>query len=192
MHEGPKSQPPLSAVPDPLLAQLAERFDAEGTVQRPDLVVARVAAAKVVPALGWLKHETPYVQLTLLSAVDWIEDGEFQLSYLVTAPSERRTLLLTTRIDREAATAESVHTLWPQAVTYEQELNEMYGIHFPGSPRQGVDFVLEGWTELPPMRRDFDTLEYCERVHPARDGRETVASRPYIGKAAGEKGYLHD
>ena len=72
------------------------------------------------------------------------------------------------------AEAESIHTLWPEAVTYEQEFNEMYGITFPGSPRQGVEFMLEGWTDMPPMRRDFDTVEYCERTYEFRPGRHSV------------------
>ncbi len=91
--------------------------------QRDDLLQVGVAAGTVVPLLTWLKLHTPYVQLTHMSAVDWIEDGEFQLTYIVTDPEGHRALMVTTRIEREAATADSVWELWPQAVTYEQEIN---------------------------------------------------------------------
>ncbi|NOZ78730.1 MAG: NADH-quinone oxidoreductase subunit C, partial [Acidobacteria bacterium] len=135
---------------------------------------------------------TPYVQLTHMSAVDWIEDGELQLTYLLTDPKAHVSLMVCTRIGRGDAEAESIHVLWPQAVTYEQEINEMFGIHFPGSPRQGVPFILEGWNDIPPMRRDFDTVAYVDKHHPSRPGREHTDPRAYIGKVFGERGYLHD
>ncbi len=174
-----------------ILTELQQRFGCtRGWRQRDDLFGADLPAAQVLPALCWLKTNTPLVQLTHLTAVDWIEDGEFQLVYLLTDPVGRRALMVNTRIDRECPTAESVHHLWPQAVTYEQEINEMFGIEFPGSPRQGVPFILEGWQEIPPMRRDFDTLAYVERHHPMRPGREHTDPRTYVGKVFGERGYL--
>jgi len=74
----------------------------------------------------------------------------------------------------------SIHTLWAQAWTYQRELRELWGIDFPGSPRIEEDFCLEGWDEIPPMRREFDTVEYCERTFESRDGRETVDPREHM------------
>lgn len=139
--------------------------------QRPDLGEVCINAKDAVAVLEWLKHHTGYIHLTHFSVVDWLEENEFQLTYLVTDPNAHHTLMISARIDREKSEAESIHTLWPEAVTYEQEFNEMYGIHFPGSPRQGVEFMLEGWTAMPPMRRDFDTLEYCKETYEFRPGR---------------------
>ncbi|MEN8150907.1 MAG: NADH-quinone oxidoreductase subunit C [Planctomycetota bacterium] len=177
----------LEALP----AEIGRRFPA-ATIRelKPDLTRAEFEAGDLVPLLSWLKGSTPWVQLTHLSAVDWIEDDAFELIYLVTAPDLRHTLMVSTRIDREAATADSVHDLWLQAETYEQEINEMFGISFPASPRQGVEFILEGWEDMPPMRRDFDTLEYTRKTHPERPGREHTDSRKYVGRTFGEKGYL--
>ena len=142
--------------------------------QRSDLALVEVDAEKVVGLLTWMRRSTSYTQLTHMSAVDWIEDGEFQISYLVTDPDAHLTVIVCCRIDREGEDAESIHALWPEAVTYEQELNEMYGIRFPGSPRQGVDFLLEGWDGPPPMRRDFDTLKFAEERYGFRPGREHI------------------
>lgn len=141
---------------------------------RPDLAEVAVDAARMAPILTWLKTATGYQQLTLMSAVDWLEDEEFQLTYLVTDPVVRHTLMLTTRIPRQPAVAESVHGLWDEAVTYEQELYEMFGIHFPGSPRQGENFILEDWPHGPPMRRDFDTLAFAEANYEFRPGRHSL------------------
>jgi NADH-quinone oxidoreductase subunit C len=63
-------------------------------------------------------------------------------------------------IDRENAEMTSIHTLWAQAWAYQRELREMYGVRFPGSPRLDENFCLEGWDDIPPMRRDFDTAAY--------------------------------
>lgn len=160
--------------------------------QRADLMQIGVAPDKVRSLLGWLENFTGFNSLMHLSAVDWIEDGEFQLTYMLTDWEKKVSMQVCVRIDREKAEAESVHELWPQAVTYEQEINEMFGINFPGSPRMGVDFILEGWNDIPPMRRDFDTVKYVEKHHPFRPGRHHIDPRERMRTAFGEKGYLHD
>jgi NADH-quinone oxidoreductase subunit C len=91
-------------------------------------------------------------------------------------------LCVTIPVDREKAKADSIHHLWPAAVTYEQELFEMFGIDFPGSPRVGKNFILEGWEDLPPMRRDFDTRKYSEEVYYERPGRVTHEPREHMRK----------
>ncbi len=177
--------------PRQVISELQSRFgDCEVHHQRVDLIRVRIEQRKLLPVLSWLRGDTPFVQLTHITAIDWLEEGEFELVYLVTAPTLLTSLMICIRVNREQATAESVFNLWLHAETYEQEINEMFGIDFPGSPRQGVPFILEAWQDMPPMRRDFDTVEYCERTHPERPGREHNDSRVYIGKKFGEKGFL--
>ncbi len=175
------------------LGAIRRRFTViSSTTRRKDLEMIEVENDTILPLLSWLKHHTPLVQLTHVTAVDWIEEEQFQLSYLLTDPVGCTSLIVSTRIDRNEAEMESIHTLWPQAVTYEQEINEMFGIFFPGSPRQGVSFILEDWKDIPPMRRDFDTLEYTREHHPFRPGREHIDPRAYIGRVVGERGYHED
>ena len=85
-------------------------------------------------------------------------------------------------IEREDAEMTSIHTLWAQAWTYQRELHELWGIDFPGSPRVEEDFCLEGWDEIPPMRREFDTVEYCERTFTNREGSGTVNPREHMAE----------
>lgn len=171
-----------------IVKELDNRFGVlSSRQQRPDLGAVEIAAKDAVAALEWLKHHGGYIHLTHFSVVDWLEEDEFQLTYLVTDPDARHTLMVSARIDRETATAESIHTLWPEAVTYEQEFNEMYGIQFPGSPRQGVEFLLEGWTAMPPMRRDFDTVKYCEDTYDFRPGRHHVDPKEVRAKFQAER-----
>ncbi|MBN2781385.1 MAG: NADH-quinone oxidoreductase subunit C, partial [Candidatus Marinimicrobia bacterium] len=73
-----------------------------------------------------------------------------------------------------------IHHLWKQAATYQRELKEMFGIDFPGSPRIDEPFILEGWQDIPPYRRDFDTKKYSEETYFPRPGRTTHDPADYM------------
>jgi NADH-quinone oxidoreductase subunit C len=145
----------------------------ELTEQRPDLAFVTVPAAHLRPALLHLRDREGFTHLVLLTAVDWIEEGQFQLTYLLCNRQEARDIGLRVMIPRDGATMESIHDVWPTAATYQRELREMFGIDFPGSPRLHEEFILEGWNDIPPYRRDFDTLKYATANYNQRPGRET-------------------
>lgn len=164
------------------ITQLCDRYGgSDYQVKRPDLVFITLPKERLVDALVWLKA-TGYSHLVLLTAVDWIEQNLFQLTYIVNSPGEHRDLALRVMIDRSRPEMESIHLLWAQAATYQQELKEMFGIDFPGSPRQGEPFVLEGWHDIPPYRRDFDTKKYSEETFFPRPGRSTNDPREHMAK----------
>lgn len=142
--------------------------------QRPDLAFIELGPTHLRPALLHLRDREGFSHLVLLTAVDWLEAGQFQLTYLLCNRAAHLDLGLRVRIPRALATMESIHDLWPTAATYQRELREMFGIDFPGSPRLHEDFILEGWHEIPPYRRDFDTLEYARKAFAQRHGRETL------------------
>jgi NADH-quinone oxidoreductase subunit C len=50
-----------------------------------------------------------------------------------------------------------------------------------------VDFLLEGWTAMPPMRRDFDTVKYCEETYDFRPGRLHVDPKEVRAKFQAER-----
>ncbi len=176
------------------LEEMDQRFDVLWShQQRKKLWQIEVHPKQLKPMLTYLRTSTGFVQLNHLSAVDWLEENLFQLTYLMTDPHAHISVMVIIKIDRENPVAESVHEIWPVAITYEQEINEGFGIKFPGSPRQGIPFALDdGWNELPPMRRDFDTLEYVEREMGFKSGRKHTDPKTRVAKAAKQKGYLHD
>lgn len=145
----------------------------ELTEQRPDLGFVTVPAAWLRSTLLHLRDREGYTHLVLLTAVDWLEDGQFQLTYLLSNRSSAQDLGLRVLLPREGASMESIHDVWPTAATYQRELREMFGIDFPGSPRLHEEFILEGWNDIPPYRRDFDTLKYARANYTDRPGRET-------------------
>ncbi|MFO8086187.1 MAG: NADH-quinone oxidoreductase subunit C [Bacteroidales bacterium] len=166
---------------DKLLASLTTRFSlSDITEQREDLVFVTVRKEQLVSVLTHLRDTEGFSHFVLLSAVDWIEDNVFQLSYIVNHPQKHTDVVLRVLIDREDAVMESAHHLWKQIATYQRELFEMYGISFPGSPRVDEAFILEGWDDKPPMRRDFDTKKYSEETYFPRPGRETKDPKEHM------------
>ena len=143
------------------------------TVQREDLSFLTIKADQLRPLLGHLRDSEGFSHLVLITAVDGLEDGHFQLTYLLSNRKKRQDIGLRVMLPRESASMISIHDLWPTAATYQRELREMFGIDFPGSPRVNEEFILEGWKDLPPYRRDFDTLKYAQATYRDRPGRET-------------------
>lgn len=145
--------------------------------RRAGLGLMDVRRAYLRPLLRELRDEEGFTHLVLLTAVDWIESGHFQLTYLVNNRARGMDLGLRLMIEREGATGERIDDLWPTAATYQRELREMFGIAFPGSPHVEEEFILEGWGDMPPYRRDFDTLAYSRQTYAEREGRESEDPR---------------
>ncbi len=157
------------------LKQIEEIFGGRAvTAARPDLAFVTIPEEMALSALTWLRDRAGYRHLVLVSAVDRIERERFQLTYLLHSYETRTDIGVRVEIDRSEPVMESIHHLWAGAQVYQRELKEMFGIDFPGSPRVDEPFILEGWREIPPMRRDFDTRKYSLETYFPREGRSTV------------------
>jgi NADH-quinone oxidoreductase subunit C len=136
--------------------------------------------------LFYLKDEMGFIHLSHISCVDWIEEGEFELVFILWSPEEKIKVFVKTRIDRENPVMDNIDMIWRQANTYERELREMYGIQFTGLVAPD-EFILEDWQGPPPMRRDFDTEAYANKTFFHRPGREDAEDvRETITKRSGE------
>jgi len=139
------------------------------------------------PVLFYLKEQMGFKHLMHASVVDWIEEGELEMIFMLWAPKEKVKVFVKTRMDRNNAVMENLDMIWPQLNTYEREFKEMYGIEFNGlvAPKE---FILEDWDGPPPMRRDFDTEAYAKEVYSERKGREDAQDvRETIAKRSGEE-----
>ena len=147
-----------------LKEKIEARFaDAEARVQRAQRVIVSLAKDELATLLMWLKDEG-YHQLTLISCVDWLEEGEFELVYHVASHATGIHLMIKVRIDREDPVMLSMMHVYENAQPYEREIHEFFGVDFTGNDDL-APLYLDGWKELPPMRRDFDTAAYAERVY---------------------------
>ncbi len=164
-----------------LIKRLKEKFSISDTVyQREDEVFVSVKEKDAVALITHMKENEGFTHLVILTAVDWLEDGKFQLTYLLNNNTEKMDVGVRVFLGREHPEMESIHHLWKQAPTYQRELKEMFGIDFPGSPRIDEPFILEGWQEIPPYRRDFDTKAYTEETYFPRPGRKTYDPAEYM------------
>jgi len=145
----------------------------ELTEQRNNLSFITIKQEQLRPLLLHLRDKENFSHLVILTAVDWIEDNIFQLTYLLSNRKDAIDIGLRLMIPRDNAVMESIHDIWPTAATYQRELREMFGINFPDSPGVNDDFILEGWNDIPPYRRDFDTLKYSKENFSERPGRES-------------------
>ena len=157
-----------------ILKILGDRFEAtEPRMRRADLSFITVPGSRAVEAVTWMRDHGGFTHLVMISCVDRIEEGVFELVYLLNDPVAYLDIGICVEIDRDNAEMESMHHLWAGVRVYQRELHEMFGIDFPGSPGVEEPMILEGWDDIPPMRRDFDTLEYAERTYYPREGRST-------------------
>ncbi|HDL85021.1 MAG TPA: NADH-quinone oxidoreductase subunit C [Candidatus Acetothermia bacterium] len=147
-----------------LKEKLEARFaGVRADVKRQQRVVAFLPLDSVSTVLMWLKDEG-YHQLTLITCVDWIEEGQFELVYHVASHADGIHVMLKARVDRENPVALSITSLYENAQPYEREIHEFFGVDFTGNGNL-TPLYLDNWDDIPPMRRDFDTLAYSERKY---------------------------
>ena len=170
-----------------ILAKLNDVFDITGEIKSEKRVSIRADRKNVSSILLFLKKQKGYIHLNHISCVDWIEENEFELVYIVWNPKTKITVLVHTRIDRENPVMENIDTIWDQANTYEREFREMFGIEFPGLVG-AKEFILEDWDNIPPMRKDFNSQQYAKDTFTTRPGRENAQNvREAIQKRSGEE-----
>jgi NADH-quinone oxidoreductase subunit C len=116
----------------------------------------------VLKAEGW-------TQLSYLSAIDWIDDLKFEVVYIVFNWERGVHVQVRTLIERENPTMDSILPIFPGAKYYEREAHEFFGIAFPGNPEYHKQLILEGWDDIPPLRKDFDPRAYSDKKFPSRE-----------------------
>jgi len=145
--------------------------DLEVAVPEESRIAVTAENHSVLAILRFLK-DAGFNHLALLSAVDWIEENEFELCFILTSymqnddevtGRQRLHIILKTRIPREKPQFKTVIGIFPNAEPYEREIHELFGIKFEGHPRL-TPLLLEREYEIPPFRKDFDTRKYVKEV----------------------------
>ncbi len=108
-------------------------------------------------------REEGYRRLLTVSAVDWIEEGCYEVYFLAHHLEDRAYVKVTTEIPRDSPTVPSLSAIWPNAAMHEREMWELFGINPEGNPMLEPLF-LEDWIGPPPFRRDFNWREYVGRA----------------------------
>lgn len=141
----------------------------------------------ISPILFYLKDVMGFKHLSDANCVDWLEEGELELVFILWSPTEKIKVFVRTRLDRDNPELETLDMIWPQLHTYEREFREMFGVQFPGLEAPD-EFILEDWQGPPPYRRDFDTAAFAHDNFFERPGREDAQDvRETIAKRSGEE-----
>jgi NADH-quinone oxidoreductase subunit C len=158
----------MASMVDTLLQDVKSRYN----ILNVDLVDTNQVAIDVElitvhSLLTYLRGEG-WDQLSILTCVDWIDEGEFQLVYILFNWDKPIRIQLRTRISRENAKVETIMNIYPGAKYYERDVHEFFGIEFEGNPDSMKQLFLENWDDLPPLRKDFDSKAYSDRKYKAR------------------------
>jgi len=142
----------------------------EFTVSGSDLLVPAANLAEVARFLcddeDWRLD-----YLSCLTAVDYPDDGEIEVVYILYS-AEKRTgpLILKVRVPREEGQCRvpSVTPVWRGAEFQEREAYDLYGVSFDGHPDPRRILLWDGFKGHP-MRKDFvyedqDAIEYPEEM----------------------------
>jgi NADH-quinone oxidoreductase subunit C len=150
------------------------------TVKVPENAMLIVESEKeqVLAVLKFFRDKG-YAHLSLVSCVDWMEEKEFELVYILTSyfhmeeqkdkcvqksnKNRKLHIILKTRIPRKKAEFETSIPVFKNAEPYEREIHEFFGIKFKGHPKL-IPLFLEREYKIPPFRKDFDTRKYVEEV----------------------------
>jgi len=155
----------MSKEMDQLVKEMTDHFKViETTVVMKNQVAFDVTNQDVIGGLVYLKNQG-WRQLSILTCVDWIEVGEFQLVYILMNWDLGIRIQLRTRIARENPSFSTITHVYPGAKYYEREVHEFFGVVFEGNEEAKKQLFLENWDDLPPLRKDFDSRVYSDRKY---------------------------
>ncbi len=140
-------------------------------VKRNDLYKVVIKKERLFELIRMLGYEYNYKTLNAITCTDWIEEGHFALTYMITTLNGKNTFMVQTMINRENPHIETLSLEFKQAQIMERDLAEMYGIDFIGNENL-KELSLENWVHTPPLRREFDTLEFVNNNLTFREGRD--------------------
>lgn len=121
----------------------------------------------VQSVLSYLKG-LGFLQLSLITCVDWLKDNKFEIVYNLVSWELRLDITLKTFIDRNNPEINTIHTIFPAAIYYERDIWEFFGVNFKGN-NELKPLYLEDWDDIPPMRKDFDPQAYSDKKFGERE-----------------------
>jgi len=151
-----------------LISILEQSFDIKDFTTPKKNEISIVVDQNNVPTILTYLKDKGWRQLSLVTCIDWIEENKFELAYVLFNWTNGITFLVKTKIDRKNPEYISIIDIFPGARYYERDIHEFFGVKFEGNSDFEKPLFLELWDDKPPMRKDFDPLEYSKRKFPDR------------------------
>jgi len=145
------------------LAVLKEKFgDAVQPAEYEGVVIANDV---LVEAARFIRDELGYRYLSSVTAVDYIQEGYFEVVYHAYRLEGGGPLVFKARTPRDVATVPSLVSVWPGADFQEREAWDLMGIRFAGHPNLKRILLWEGFHGHP-LRKDWKEPYYEEEHKP--------------------------
>jgi NADH-quinone oxidoreductase subunit C len=106
-----------------ITAHFSDALEKKFPYNRVDFIVKKETIPSI---LFYLKEKMGFIHLSHITCVDWLEENEFEVLFIVWSPEQKVKVFVRTRLDRDNPVMENVDMIWRQANTYERELREMY------------------------------------------------------------------
>ncbi len=159
--------------PEQIEKKLRERFGDAILATRVGLngLEAKVEPQRLLEICQFLRDdpELDFNFLRCISAVDWLNDGEFEVVYHLFSFRQLHEMVIKVRVPRQMPRVPSVTSIWRTANWHEREAYDLMGIVFEGHPDLRRIFLPEDWVGHP-LRKDyihdierFDD-EYAEKI----------------------------
>lgn len=152
-----------------LIKELELRFNIlNSDIVRDSQIAIDVENNEIHTVLTYLKS-AGWKQLSMLTNIDWIEEGKYQLVYIIFNWDNPIYIQVRTKIDRVDPKFRTITPIYAGAKYYERDVHEFFGVEFEGNPDSLKQLFLEGWDDIPPLRKDFDAKAYSDRKYPKRE-----------------------
>ena len=157
-----------------MLDEIKSKFKVDGRIQREQKIWISTDENKLMEVCTWLKDHG-FMHLSAISVTDWLEDGNFELTYHLWSYDDKILITVKTKIDRKNPSIDSVVPIWEEnAQIHERELHELFGVKFKGNSDLSPLF-LEDQEDMHPFRKDFSWREHVrEKFYNKENERETV------------------
>ena len=157
-----------------LIQKLEKKFSIVINLQRERRFWTDINSNELLNLVNYVKDEG-FDHLSTISATDWLDEGNFEITYHLWSYSIKVVLTIKTKIARDNPVIDSINSCYgTNAESCEREIHEMFGIKFKGNPDL-TELFLEDWDELPPFRKDFDWHKYVqEKFYNKENSREKV------------------
>ncbi len=157
-----------------ILEKLASEFKIKGELRRKGRIWLDIPTESLANFCRWIKDQG-FEHLSAISAVDWPDEGMFELAYHLWSYQDKILLTSKVKIDRQNAVIDSVTGVWDgSAQAHERETHELFGVNFKGNDNL-TPLFLEDWDGPPPFRKDFNWREYVrEKYYDKANERESV------------------
>ena len=145
-----------------LIDDLTSKLKTSVIFQRERRLWVSIDPSKIVETCS-VSHEMGFDHLSTISVTDWLEEGNFEITYHLWSYEYNILLTIKTRIDRKKPVISSINSIWDtNAEACERECHELFGVIFEGNSNL-TPLFLEDWKGPPPFLKDFNWRDYVAK-----------------------------